>query len=620
MADLRSQLLRLLFFAFALALLVEAAVVLPFTKYARESAGEQCTVLTDLAVMDPQYACCPETSTRWLCARGGFRALAGRLAVGTVFLFLTACSFLALAGRLRAAALITSGICLALAFSHAVKLHFLGEPVYISDFFPSTLMTFASVIGGLAWPVQAALALAMFLLALPFCFAWRSIRRQSAGLNPKRRALTGAFAILVIWALCNESGGIALWRYASRLQVAYLNTTQNFFNLGPVGFWLYELPRLASPPVAPRYPKDMPAPAHDTAARKPDVFVILAESLWDPGSVSMMQHLRDPLPFFHRQVRTNGGYLQVPAQGGGTAKTEFEVLTGLTSLDIDGFPYVSALRQPTRSLATVFRRSGYRTIYAHAYRPWMFNRNRAMPRLGFEKIIFEEDITRGAPADPQPADLYMRDSVFLKYLCSLPRGETAHFISAATYGTHGPYYNRQTVAFALPKIPALKPGEEKILANNLALLRQFDNALGEFFSCLGRSGRPTVVLVYGDHWPNYSYLDFTRILSDEPKPTFSRTAYFFAAVNLASPFRAEQLTSTNWLHLDIQKAAGIGDDAVNRSLREIRNELPVLGVYKKSRTMTSLSRSLPPGDAVRAAQEHYAELSAAVLGEGFGLK
>lgn len=614
-ADLRRILSRLLLAAATLTIFIELATLIPYRTYARENGAAQCTVIRDVSE-HPEAECCNGDRIDLVCSRGGWIAVFGRIGVGTAALLLIALVLMGLTARIRATLLILGGIVVAVAFSHTVKLAFLGEPVYPADFYPYTLRTFASVLGGLAWPVQLAFYVTVGLLCLPFALAMRSLRKSPGVVTRTARIVLLTAPLVLFWSL--SLGKTPFWLYATQLKIAYLNATQNFFNLGPAGFWLHEVPKLQSASATGRYAGQNTAAAVAESMRaRPDVFVILAESLWDPQLLSALGQADDPMPFFRAQMRKSGGYLQVPAFGGGTPKTEFEVLTGLSSLDIDGFPYVSALRQPTRSLATVFSRHGYRTVYAHPYKEWMFNRKNAIPRMGFEHAFFENQIRKAASVPPRE-DLYFDDASFLDFLCRLPSGDKPHFVAAATYGTHGPFPDRQITPLPLPSsLVRMAEKDQRALGKNFALIRRFDDALRSFHACLNKRTRPSLVIVYGDHWPNYSYLDFSLLWGDEPRSHFSQTGYFISGIHYAPTGQAKPLTSTNWLHLDILSAAGMPYDFVAHEMDAVREALPVLGIYKKSGA--ALVRDLPPTVTTNAALARYRELAASVLGGSLGL-
>jgi hypothetical protein len=137
--------------------------------------------------------------------------------------------------------------------------------------------------------------------------------------------------------------------------------------------------------------------------------------------------------------------------------------------------------------------------------------------------------------------------------------------------------------------------------------------------CVTSRRRPTVVVVFGDHWPNYSYLDYTELWRDEPNSTYSQTGYFVSSLNYTLPAQAHALTSPNWLHLDILASARIPTDIVGDELGFVRRAIPVLGVYKRVRGGAALSRQLPEIFEIGQAEARYREVASAVLGHGLGL-
>lgn len=603
---------RIAFSALILATFIEAVSWLPYVSFAAENALAQCSVMRDTAEVESK-TCCLSGQISLVCSRGGLSSVLGRVALAAFVIFLISLIALSFMGRADAAIGLTAGIAFALTFSHAVKLHFLGEPLFLSDFFPSTLITFGAVVMGLAWPVKFALCISLLVISVPFFWAIQRSRRSHSQVSVVQRIAALSVGLLLLSAI-QLGRDVPFWRFATGLRPQYLNSTQNFYNLGAIGFWLFELPKL-------RFGTDSP---HSQDQRsvftkpkvQPDIFVILVESLWLPELVATIGYKEYPMPYFRSLLASHGGYLQVAAFGGGTPKTEFEVLTGLSSLDIDGFPYVSVVRQPMRSLATMFRRSGYQTHYAHPYKAWMFNRMKAMPWLGFEHLYFETEIRRDATLVPRD-DLYFDDVSFFDYLCRLPNGKAPHFISAATYGTHGPFRNRNIAEYPIQLKVDIGIAERKALAKNLALVRRFDDGLKAFVHCLAQRKRPSLILVYGDHWPNYSYLDFGLLWGDSPRSNFSRTGYFMLPINYAAKLNPKPLTSPNWLHLDVAAAAHLPPDRVAHELAQIREVLPVLGIYKSTGKL--LVRDLPRGGAADEMQMRYRQLQDAVLYNRAGL-
>ena len=76
-------------------------------------------------------------------------------------------------------------------------------------------------------------------------------------------------------------------------------------------------------------PAVVPRPAR-LPVDSPDVVVVLSESFMDPFVLNGMRDLPDPIPNMRAALKArHGGRMLAPTFGGGTVRTEFEVLTGM---------------------------------------------------------------------------------------------------------------------------------------------------------------------------------------------------------------------------------------------------------------------------------------------------
>ena len=82
----------------------------------------------------------------------------------------------------------------------------------------------------------------------------------------------------------------------------------------------------------------------------PNIIFVQLESFFDVNTIKGSEYSADPTPWFNRLCsRFPSGLLYVPTIGGGTANTEFEVITGL-DLDFFGageYPYNTILQNTT---------------------------------------------------------------------------------------------------------------------------------------------------------------------------------------------------------------------------------------------------------------------------------
>jgi hypothetical protein len=245
------------------------------------------------------------------------------------------------------------------------------------------------------------------------------------------------------------------------------------------------------------------APPFDSV-EQPDIVVLQSESFFDVGrlrGIDRHQHVPNLLALRARAV---SGELSVPAYGGMTTRTEFEVLTGvsLRAVPTIQYPYQGLVHAPLRSLASVLRAKGYTTTGIHPYPASFYRRNTVFPRLGFERFI---DLSEFKDA-PKHGYFVSDEALTDRILSELDApGEAPRFIYAVSIENHGPW-NRERRA-RLPETPAasspahLAPELAEGLDTYLHHLRRADAALAQLVQGLDRRSRPTLLLFFGDHLP-----------------------------------------------------------------------------------------------------------------------
>ena len=144
-----------------------------------------------------------------------------------------------------------------------------------------------------------------------------------------------------------------------------------------------------------------------TLESKPNVIVIQSEAFWDVNKLDV-NYNKNPIPNFEAlRKESRYGELYVPVVGGGTANTEYEILTGMTlkNFSNDWYTvYPSEINQPMVSLASIFKNQGYESIGIHPYQSWYYNRLAVYDHLGFDTLKTIEFMN-----DPEIIGAYMSD-------------------------------------------------------------------------------------------------------------------------------------------------------------------------------------------------------------------
>ena len=270
----------------------------------------------------------------------------------------------------------------------------------------------------------------------------------------------------------------------------------------------------------PEYTVDAIEAIRDTLAKKaaekersaedyPNIIFVQLESFFDPMTIKHLTFSEDPIPVFRSLKDGNtSGKLNVPTVAGGTANTEFEVLTGCC-LDFFGageFPYYSILREKAvESLATDLRINGYTATGIHNYTGSFYYRNDVYQNLGFNNFVsieymdgYEKTLTQW-PKDEILKDV-MKDAIRLT--------EGKDFIYTITVQTHGKYIEIPEEMAPVITVEGARSEEEKnVMEFYLAMLTEVDKLIGDIIREYEDFEEDTIIVFFGDHLPG---LDLTN--------------------------------------------------------------------------------------------------------------
>jgi phosphoglycerol transferase MdoB-like AlkP superfamily enzyme len=303
------------------------------------------------------------------------------------------------------------------------------------------------------------------------------------------------------------------------------------------------------------------APVSDSAA--PDIVVVQSESFFDPRIMRGYEQ-QDFTPNLDRLAREGAsGPLHVPTFGGGTIRTEFEVLTGL-SLRYFGnmqFPYLQMHSKVVPGMVRTLRAHGYETIAVHGNDPSFWNRTAAFKAIGFDRFVSRQSFPDQAPNDGKyMADHAMTDEI----MAQLKNAGPPQFVFAISIEAHGPYDTSPGVNVAerdaIPVPPGVSGKARLELQNYLYHMRHADAELGRLADLLAQRDRPTLLLFYGDHLPALADAYTTTGFVDG-KDMLSQAGTWLL-VDPRNPGQPEHQALASWmLPGKLLEQAGIHDDA-----------------------------------------------------------
>lgn len=237
-----------------------------------------------------------------------------------------------------------------------------------------------------------------------------------------------------------------------------------------------------------------------------DLVVVLSESFFDARTLPGVTFSEDPLPNYDRLLesgRSRSGKIYTTAIGGGTVRTEFAVLTGLTT---DYLPPASTpywyVDSPLSGYISQLKEAGYTALALHPYDKKFYSRNAAYPLLGFDAFYSQEDIP--ALTDEVEYRLgHISDATATRAATRLmDQQEGPAVLFLITMECHQPYdpLPEEDIRIQVDA-PALSDTALSVLTTYTQGLADADRMLGELADWAESRERPTAIVFFGDHLP-----------------------------------------------------------------------------------------------------------------------
>ncbi|MDE6625388.1 MAG: sulfatase-like hydrolase/transferase [Lachnospiraceae bacterium] len=242
----------------------------------------------------------------------------------------------------------------------------------------------------------------------------------------------------------------------------------------------------------------------------PNIIIIQLESIFDVKYMKDFYVSEDPMPMLTKlKENYSSGLFTVPAVGAGTANTEFEVQTGMSTkyFGAGEYPFKTIMTEKScDSMAYDLKRLGYATAGFHNNDATFYERYIDYSNLGFDVFAGMEHMymlnytPRGWAKDD------VLDDIMLE---RMEQTEGRDYITTISVQAHGRYPKKYT--HTLTDITSHFEGrhagdEEKRAAWTyyINMCRETDNMVASLLYKLEKLGEPTVVFMYGDHLPSLS--------------------------------------------------------------------------------------------------------------------
>jgi hypothetical protein len=349
----------------------------------------------------------------------------------------------------------------------------------------------------------------------------------------------------------------------------------------------------------------------------------LIESFVDPLDLGL-RYSADPIPHTRSlRARHTGGHAIVPEVLGGSANTEFELLTGMSTgfLPEGAIAYRQYVRHALPSLPRTLHDAGYPSIAVQADPRYFFDRERVYRLLGFDRTVWLREV---AGVERAPGSKWPPDDATVRAIIEASRGPRPFFVFAFPASTHAPYHfgaYRNSDLRVLDSASLDPAGEVKEYINKV---RTADSAVGALIEYFRRQPDSTIVVILGDHLPPLSE-QARRTLSarlsgrsDAERTWASRRVPLVVWANFALP-REELELSTNALPAYLLERLGVPRAGFLAVADSVRRAMPVLAEHVRDAEGRSWPRDALPADLRTLLADYHLLEYDLLLGERYAL-
>lgn len=305
------------------------------------------------------------------------------------------------------------------------------------------------------------------------------------------------------------------------------------------------------------------------------------------------------------------GHIVVPYFAGGTADTEFDVVSGMqTNLLNPAAPSLTAFRTVNRDLDSIFRifgADGYTSCFMHPGQSWFYNRENVYDWFGADESFFVEDF------DAEYKGSWVTDESVLRELISRFEEKSAggglDFTYAVTIQNHMSYTAEKYGDYVCPEVETtaeLSPEIQTAVNVYAEGIRDANAMLEDLTEFYSEQSEPVLLVFFGDHLPylgdnrqGYAELGLPAASvtgGEDPFAAYTAPVLFWCndaaaeALDFANAIEALDLPadgriSACYLGAAVLELTGRGEVSPWFAfLNEMRRELPVLhnGYYESA--------------------------------------
>ncbi|WP_300902883.1 LTA synthase family protein [uncultured Clostridium sp.] len=255
---------------------------------------------------------------------------------------------------------------------------------------------------------------------------------------------------------------------------------------------------------------------------KPNIIIVQLESFINPNWITNVKFNKNPvsnLEYYSKNF--SSGLLTVPAMGGGTANTEFEIITGMSTefFGVGEFPYNTICsKSPIPSLAYTLKNLGYTSNSLHNHDGKFYSRYKVYKNLGFDSFTPIESM----PIPEKTPFGWAKDNILINEICNiLSTTNSPDLIFGISVQGHGTYPNTPLENNEISIINGYDKENRNSLEYYVNQIYEMDIFIDDLIKAVNSLNEPSVIIFYGDHFPALG------ISSNEiSEATLKETPYF----------------------------------------------------------------------------------------------
>ena len=242
----------------------------------------------------------------------------------------------------------------------------------------------------------------------------------------------------------------------------------------------------------------------------PNIIMLQLESFFDVSRLKNITFSEDPIPVFHSLLKNySSGLFKAPVIGAGTANTEFEVITQMSTeyFGSGEYPYTTILKESTsESVPYDLRELGYTTHAIHNNTGTFYDRNLIYSMLGFDTFTSSEYMK---DLEETPLGWYKDKILIESILNSLNSTKGQDYLYTISVQGHGKYPTDPVEYNKVINVTAedFTEGELNAMEYYVNQLREMDNFIKDLVEALNSYEEPVVLVLYGDHLPSLNIQD-----------------------------------------------------------------------------------------------------------------